>query len=110
MEGGTYSFIYPGLSASDGGQIDPWKKDSLAYPYDSQAQISEEVAQVGSPVPYLDVAYPLTRIFRPFLVVSVHRYYHCLVLFGQLTEAGRHTLKAFSQYEDPPNILDLYLM
>jgi hypothetical protein len=48
MEGGTYSFIYPGLSASDGGQIDPWKKDSLAYPYDSQAQISEEVAQVGS--------------------------------------------------------------
>ena len=49
MEGGTYSFRYPGLSASVGGQIDPWKTGNPAYPNDSQAQISEEAAQVGSP-------------------------------------------------------------
>ena len=41
MEGGTYSLLYPGVFAINGGRTDPLKEDSLAYPYDPQ--ISEEV-------------------------------------------------------------------
>lgn len=47
MEGGTYSSIYPGVFAFDGGlgRTDLSKKDSLAYPYDPQT--SEEVGSLS---------------------------------------------------------------